>query len=146
LFIDGDWCGSSDRKTLPICNPARPTEPVGHVASASVADVERACLAAHKAFPLWAALSFAERADYLVKVAGVLRSDADELKARTRLFTREHGKILKEASLELSRLGDRFVLTESFAQRLAREEQLPGPPFDTIIFRQPRGVAALIVP
>jgi len=146
LFVDGDWCNASDGKMLPIHNPARPTELVGHVASASVRDVERACVAAHRAFPRWAALSYAERANYLAKIANALRSDVDELEARTRLFTREHGKILKEAALELTRLGDRFVLTASYADELSKEKQLAGPPFDTVIFRQPRGVAALIVP
>ena len=146
LFIDGDWCAASDGKTLPIFNPARPQELVGRVAAATPHDVDRACLAAHKAFPRWAALSYAERADYLLKIVQALKSDAEELAARTRLFTREHGKILKEASLELSRLGDRFLATASFAQRLSEEQHLPGPPFDTVICRQPRGVAALVVP
>jgi acyl-CoA reductase-like NAD-dependent aldehyde dehydrogenase len=44
LFIDGDWCRSSERKTLPIFNPARPDELVGHIASATPRDVERAWL------------------------------------------------------------------------------------------------------
>jgi acyl-CoA reductase-like NAD-dependent aldehyde dehydrogenase len=146
LFIDGEWCDSSSGVTIQIHNPARPQEAVGDIASASVRDVERACTAAHKAFPQWAALSYVERADYLVKIAHALRSDIDELAARTRLFTREHGKILKEAALELTRLGDRFLLTASYAERLSSETQLAGPPFDTLVFRQPRGAAALIVP
>lgn len=146
LFIDGAWRSSSDGKILPIFNPARPDELVGHIASATPHDVDRACLAAHKAFPGWAALSYGERAEYLIKIADALQSDAEEIKARTRLFTREHGKILKEAALELTRLGERFVLTASFADRLAQENRLSGPPFDTLIFRQPRGVAALVVP
>ena len=146
LFIDGAWCDSSSGNTIQIHNPARPQEIVGSITSASVDDIERACAAAHKAFPRWAGLSYAERADHLVKIAHALRSDVDELAARTRLFTREHGKILREAALELTRLGERFLLTASYADRLSREMQLPGPPFDTVIFRQPRGVAALIVP
>ena len=123
-----------------------PDELVGHIASATPHDVDRACLAAHKAFLGWPALSYGERAEYLIKIADALRSDAEELNARTRLFTREHGKILKEAALELTRLGERFVLTASFADRLAQENRLSGPPFDTLIFRQPRGVAAVVVP
>lgn len=146
LYIGGEWRDASDGKTIPIFNPARPDERVGHIAAATVQDVDSACYAAHKAFPAWAALSYRERADYLLRIAEALRSDADELKARTLLFTREHGKILREASLELTRLDERFVLTASFADRLAAETKLAGPPFDTIISRQPRGVAALVVP
>jgi acyl-CoA reductase-like NAD-dependent aldehyde dehydrogenase len=146
LFIDGDWCAASSANTLPVFNPARPDELVGHAADATPHDVDRACSAAHKAFPRWAALTYAERADYLIRIAQALQSDAKDLEARTRLFTREHGKILKEAALELSRLGQRFVLTASYAQELSKEKHLPGPPFDTVVYRQPRGVAALIVP
>ncbi|MGR3290921.1 MAG: aldehyde dehydrogenase family protein, partial [Paracoccaceae bacterium] len=65
---------------------------------------------------------------------------------RSRLFCREHGKIIKETLMEMTRLGDRFRLTAAYAERLGTDENLSGPPFDTIITRQPRGVAALIVP
>ncbi len=34
----------------------------------------------------------------------------------------------------------------SYANDLSKEKELAGPPFDTIVFRQPRGLAALIVP
>jgi acyl-CoA reductase-like NAD-dependent aldehyde dehydrogenase len=46
----------------------------------------------------------------------------------------------------MTRLGDRFTYCASLAKRLAADDELQGPPFDTIITRQPRGVAALIVP
>ncbi|MFT6273650.1 MAG: acyl-CoA reductase-like NAD-dependent aldehyde dehydrogenase, partial [Dinoroseobacter sp.] len=82
----------------------------------------------------------------LLKVAEALTADAAEVETRARLFTREHGKILKETHLELSRLGDRFRLCASYADRLATDEHLNGPPFDLIITRQPRGVATLVVP
>lgn len=146
LFIDGEWGEATAGETFAVHNPARPHEIVGHAASAGTADVDRACKAAHRAFPAWAALSYQERADYLRKVNIALVADADELHARTRLFTREHGKVLQEAALELSRLGSRFQLAASYADRLSADERLAGPPFDTIISRQPRGVAALIVP
>ena len=89
---------------------------------------------------------YGARAEYLLRIAQVLRSDAGQLDARARLFTREHGKVLKEAKLELSRLAERFELTASFAPELAKEKTLTDGPFDTIVFRQPRGVAALVVP
>jgi acyl-CoA reductase-like NAD-dependent aldehyde dehydrogenase len=108
--------------------------------------VDQAVNAAARAFPSWAALSFQERAAYLQKVAERIVQDPDELQARSRLFTREHGKVLREATMEMTRLGDRFNYCISQADRLATDEVLPGPPFDTLITRQPRGVAALIVP
>jgi len=146
LIIGGKWTPASGESRYDLCNPARPDELVGCAAMASREDVDRACKAAHQAFPGWAALSYTDRAAYLGKIADALTADPDELARRIRLFTREHGKILKECEIEMSRLGERFRLATSYAERLARDETLNGPPFDTLITRQPRGVAALIVP
>lgn len=146
LFIGGDEVSAEGGREYGQFNPARPKELVGHAALASKDDVDAAVQSAHQAFPKWAALSFAERAEMLRNVAAALTADQADVLSRSRLFTREHGKITKETMLELSRLGDRFLLSAAYAERLANEEQLQGPPFDTIITRQPRGVAALIVP
>lgn len=146
LFIDGEERAAEGGRNYPIHNPARPSELVGHAAAASQADVAAAVEAAHRAFPAWSALSYAERAAHLAAVADALTADADDVAYRSRLFCREHGKVLKETHLELSRLGDRFRLSASFADRLGTDDTVAGPPFDTIITRQPRGVAALIVP
>lgn len=146
LFINGEIRDATGGATYPIHNPARPEELVGHAAAASADDVDAAVKAAHAAFPGWSATSYAERASLLMKIADVLVADESDVAFRSRLFCREHGKIIKETLLEMTRLGDRFRLSASYADRLAADEQLSGPPFDTIITRQPRGVAALIVP
>lgn len=146
LFIDGEVRPASNDGVYDIFNPARPSELVGRAAAATPRDVDDAVHAAHKAFPSWAARGSGERAEMLRTVAARLTADADDLQYRSRLFTREHGKIARETMLEVSRLGDRFLLSASYADRLAAAEALNGPPFDTVIARQPRGVAALIVP
>ncbi len=146
LFIDGEERQPAGKEYYQLHNPARPDEFVGEAASATPDDIDDACKAAHAAFPAWAALSYAERADYLTKIAKHLTADDKDLNFRIKLFTREHGKILKESTIEMTRLGDRFVYCAAMAERLAAEDKLKAPPFDTIIMRQPRGVAALIVP
>ena len=146
LYIDGAACPASDGGTYAIHNPARPSEIVGHAAAGTPADVDRAMRAAHAAFPAWAALSYAERGAMLRKVAAAITQDMAEVEARARLFTREHGKILRETHLEISRLGERFVQSANYAERLAQDEIIRAAPNDTIITRQPRGVAALVVP
>ncbi len=146
LIIGGEWTPAVRRGQYEVRNPARPDEVVGQAANGDEEDVERAVQAAHTAFPGWAALSFQQRAEILTKAARHLTADDEELQTRIRLFTREHGKILKESTLEMTRLGDRFLSSASFAERLATDAQLPGPPFDTLITHQPRGVAALIIP
>ena len=146
LFIDGQARPATAGRTYEIFNPARPDELVGHAAAAGATDVDAAVQAAYAAYPAWAALSYEERAAYLLKIADELVADEGDVAFRSRLFCREHGKIIKETLMEMSRLGDRFRLSASYAGRLAADEELSGPPFDTIIARQPRGVAALIVP
>lgn len=146
IYIGGESRPASDGAVYDIHNPARPSELVGHAASATVQDVEDAVQAAHTAFPSWAAMGFAERAKILRNVADKLGEDEEDIKYRSRLFTREHGKIARETLMEMTRLGDRFRQAADYGDRMAVEEEIKGPPFDTIVTRQPRGVAALIVP
>jgi acyl-CoA reductase-like NAD-dependent aldehyde dehydrogenase len=146
LYINGKAREASDGGSYPLYNPARPSELVGFVAAGTENDVDDAVQAAHKAFPAWAALSYAERAAQLNRVADLLVGDEAEVDARSRLFTREHGKVRRETLLEITRLGDRFRQTASYSDRLAKDETISGPPFDAIVTRQPRGVAVLVVP
>jgi acyl-CoA reductase-like NAD-dependent aldehyde dehydrogenase len=150
IFVNGARRPASNGARYELFNPARPQELVGHAAAASPEDVNAAVEAGHAAFPDWAALGFAERARLLREVARALTADEEDVAFRSRLFTREHGKIASETLLEMSRLGDRFLQAAAFGERMAVDETMgpaeAGPPFDTIITRQPRGVAALIVP
>ena len=150
LFIGGEARAAAGGRTYEIMNPARPSELVGHAAAGSQDDVEAAVQAADAAFPSWASLGFHRRAGILREVAKALTADEEDVKYRSRLFTREHGKIARETLLEMSRLGDRFLQAAAYGERMAEDEAMGpapvGPAFDTIITRQPRGVAALIVP
>lgn len=146
LFVNGAPCPASDGGTYEIFNPARPDELVGRAAAATPDNVDLAMDAAHAAFPAWAALSYEERGEMLRKVAAAITQDMKEVEERARIFTREHGKILFETRLEISRLGVRFEQAASYGERLACDEILSAVSNDTIITRQPRGVAALVVP
>ena len=145
-YIDGVARAAVGGRTYALYNPARPDELVGHAALSSVVDVDAAVRAAHAAYPGWSQTSYEERAAKLNAVADFLATGQDDVDQRARLFCREHGKIIKETHLEVSRLGDRFRTTAAYADRLAHDDIERGPPFDTIITRQPRGVAILIVP
>ena len=146
LFIDGDDLPAEGGRNYALYNPARPAELVGHAAAASSVDVDKAVKAAHSAFPAWSALTHAERAEKLRAVAAALSANEEDISNRSRLFTREHGKIIKETLVEMSRLGHRFLQVADFGERLARDEEIAGNQFDTLVMRQARGVAALIVP
>ena len=51
IFVNGESRPASNKAVYDISNPARPSELVGHAASATEKDVEDAVQAAHAAFP-----------------------------------------------------------------------------------------------
>jgi acyl-CoA reductase-like NAD-dependent aldehyde dehydrogenase len=69
---------------------------------ASQGDLDAAVAAARRAFPAWAALGFERRRELIFKLADRIAAAADELAP---LLTREHGKPLEQAKLELSVCG-----------------------------------------
>ncbi len=146
IIVNGQARPARSGATFAVNNPAHPSEIVGYAPLANVDDVRQAIDAAASAFIGWSALSPFERADYLFRVSQQLGTAQEDVQQRARLFTREHGKTLRETGMELSRLGDRFALAAGQAEQLATDVHLSTPPNDTIITRQPRGVATLIVP
>src|SRR3982750_1648995 len=90
MYIDGQWCGARDGKTLAVINPADESV-LAEVAYGGRAEAERAIEAAAKAFPAWRALSVYDRAKVLKQTATLIRQRADAI-ART--LTQEQGKPL----------------------------------------------------
>ena len=146
LFIDGKARPATGGVSYALVNPARPSEIVGHAASANRDDVDAAMKAAHGALAGWASLSMQDRAGKLRAIAETLNVDASETAARAELLTREHGKTLFETNIEVTRLADRFGQVAGFAEGVAAEEEVSGAMFDTIVTRKTRGVSVLIVP
>ena len=150
IFVGGNQRPASNGAVYALYNPARPTELVGHAAAATRDDVDEAVRAAHAAFPAWAEIGYEARIAIMLQVAEMLAADEEDIKYRSRLFTREHGKIARETLMEMSRLGDRFRQAAAYGERIMVDETMgpagAGPQLDTIVTRQPRGVAALIVP
>ncbi|MEM8702789.1 MAG: aldehyde dehydrogenase family protein, partial [Pseudomonadota bacterium] len=117
IFINGEERPATGNAVYDLFNPARPSELVGRAAAATREDMNAAVEAAHAAFPAWAALGFEERARRLREIASALVADEEDVKYRSRLFTREHGKIARETLLEMSRLGDRFLQAAAYGER-----------------------------
>lgn len=145
-IIGGEWREAAVGRMYEVNDSAHPREIIGRAALANQDDVRDAIEAAHCAFAAWAALSYAERAERLTAAAAPLAADEARLQDMIHLFTRKHGKIRKESAIEFSRFRDRFAWPVAQAARLAVDEKLSGPPFDTIATYQPRGVASQIVP
>ncbi len=97
LYINGAWGPSAAGRTLPVINPAT-GEPIGTVAYAERADLDRALDAAQKGFIAWRKVSVFERSKIMRKAANLLRERADTIAP---LLTMEQGKTLVEAKGEV---------------------------------------------
>ena len=75
LFIDGAWCDGQGAP-LPVLNPAT-GEPIGNVAHAIVADLERALSAAECGLDRWRHRSGFERSRILRRTASLLRERSE---------------------------------------------------------------------
>ncbi|NBS97396.1 MAG: aldehyde dehydrogenase family protein, partial [Betaproteobacteria bacterium] len=97
LFIDGAWCDAAAGRTIPVVNPAT-GEPIGTVAFAEQADLDRALDAADRGFAVWRKVSAFERSKVMRKAAQLLRDRVDRV---CQAMTMEQGKPLAEAKMEI---------------------------------------------
>lgn len=97
LLIDGEWCDAASGKTQEVINPAT-GKPIGKVAFAGTADLDRALDAAQRGFEAWRRIPANERATTMRKAAGLLRERAPEI---ARILTQEQGKPFAEARGEV---------------------------------------------
>src|SRR5581483_10426167 len=143
LFINGNACAASDKKTLAIINPAT-EETLVEVASASERDVETAITGAQKTYEqTWRDYTPGKRAEVMFEIARVLREHAEEL---SQLESLSIGKPIADARDEIA-LGARTF--EYYAGAISKfgGQTLPVARggFDFTL-RQPMGVVAAIVP
>jgi malonate-semialdehyde dehydrogenase (acetylating)/methylmalonate-semialdehyde dehydrogenase len=101
-------------------------------------------MAAHQAFPGWAATTPLRRARVLNRFLGILQDRTDELAAA---ITNEHGKILSDAKGEIQR-GVEVVEFATAAPQLLKSEytESVGTGVDSFGLRQPLGIVAGITP
>src|SRR6202046_4245494 len=97
LFVDGEWTNAAAGRFLDVMNPST-GEPVGKVAHADRADLDRALEAADKGFKVWRKVSAFDRSKVMRKAANLLRDRGDAIAP---LLTMEQGKPLPEAKGEV---------------------------------------------
>src|SRR3954469_3475882 len=143
MYIDGEWCGAIDGKTLDVINPADESV-LAKVAYGTRAEADRAIEAATRAFPAWRALSVYDRAKILKKTAELMRERADRI---GRALTQEQGKPLLETKTEVLHAADTF---EWFAEEGKRSYGRIIPPTNTAkryyAIKHPVGVVGTITP
>ncbi len=103
-LIDGAWVDAIDGGRWDVIDPAT-EEVIADVPFGGAVDMVRAIDAAHRAFPVWRAMTPYERGAILVRAAGVMRDRAAEL---GELTVRESGKPLAEATREWQIAGELF--------------------------------------
>jgi len=146
FFINNQWVDSVDGKTYQVVDPSK-NEPIAEVALANEKDVDRAVKAAREAFNkgIWSELDGDERAEYMLKVAELMKKRNKEL---ARWETLQTGKPIKES--EDIDIPYSIRAMEYFANQ-AREikgEVIPIPgkyAFDYVTY-EPYGVVGSIVP
>lgn len=140
MFIDGKTVGPPE--WVPIRNPARLEEIVGQAPLGSTADVTLAVDAAARAARGWRMVPVGERAALLAQAGSELQTRGWEWQE---LLTREHGKVLFEAGLDLQIAG---VALEWYGVRpeLAGDRVVEDGRGRLVVRRRPIGVCAGIVP
>jgi acyl-CoA reductase-like NAD-dependent aldehyde dehydrogenase len=128
---------------LEVLDPAT-AEPFEEVSAATPADVDAAVTAAGDAFEGWWATPAARRGELLGRAADHAREQAEELAAS---LTREQGKPLREARLEVERCLETLEHYAGLAKNL-RGGYVPNLDDGAygVVLRRPLGVVGAIVP
>jgi len=140
LLIDGrDVVGPITE----VRNPARLTEAVGGYSTGDRASVDAAVAAAEAAFPGWAARPAQDRAAALTLTADLIDADLANLST---LLTREHGKILADATAEIANTARTLRYYAGLAEYASRETISQDYRGRIVERRAAMGVVAVIVP
>ncbi len=78
LFIGGQWVDGTDGGTIDVINP-HDGSVITAIAEATAADVDRAVVAARKAFPAWSSMAAMDRGRLLLKLADRIEEEQAEL-------------------------------------------------------------------
>lgn len=114
LFIDGQWCDSSDGKTMPLINPAT-EEKIGEIPVATDDDIERVLVSAERAWYEWREVDAWTRSKIIRKIADLIRDNIDVIAP---VLTEEQGKTISEAQGELRSTADQFDWYADEARRI----------------------------
>jgi lactaldehyde dehydrogenase/glycolaldehyde dehydrogenase len=140
-FINGHFGATPAH--LDVTNPAT-HEVISRVPASGAADVDRAVDAARTAGRSWARLPAVERARYLRAIAQGIRRERERLAT---VISREQGKILPLAQVEVDFTADYLDYMAEWARRIEGEVITSDRPNETILMlRKPLGVVAGILP
>ncbi len=143
LYIGGKFeDGEGQFESL---NPAT-GKPWASMPDASPADVDRAVLAAHRAFndKAWRGLTATQRGKLLFKLADAL---AEQTPAIAAIETADTGKIIRETASQIAYIVEYFRYFGGLADKAAGQHlPIDKPDMEVWLRREPIGVVAAIVP
>jgi acyl-CoA reductase-like NAD-dependent aldehyde dehydrogenase len=143
MLIGGEWVNSRSGNSIQILNPST-GEAVDTAPRATVDDVRDAIDVAHTAFGVWSEWTQAKRADVLRRSVELFRMHEKELAT---LLTREQGKPIREAILEIRRFAHTIEYYAGLGKNI-RGGYIPQISENTygLIIKRPLGVVGAIVP
>jgi len=127
--------------SLAVVNPAT-EETIAELEPAGVEETDAAVAAARAAFPAWRAVTPADRARMLCRLAAIVEEHGEEL---ARLETRNVGKPISDARGEVAMVADVFHFYAGAVDK-HHGETIPVAGGVDMTFREPLGVVGLIVP
>ena len=142
MYINGEWCQGEGNATFETLNPAN-GEVYATIADASVADTQRAIKAAADAQPAWAALPFTQRVKYMLKMADVLESMAEEF---TEALVNEAGSWVGKAGFECSVSPEEFRTAAALIYQATGEIVPSAAGKTSMLSREALGVITVISP
>src|SRR5438445_7360150 len=142
-WIDGRSVAGESGRSGPVYNPATGRQ-TGEVDFATAEEVDRAVQAAKAAFATWRRVSLARRAELFFRIRELLHERREEV---AKLLTQEHGKVLSDATGEVTRgleviefcCGIPTLLKSEYSEQASTG-------IDVYSIRQPLGVVAGITP
>ena len=143
LFIDGEFVDALSGETLATLNP-HDNSVIAQVAMAGHADVDRAVLAAQKAFPAWSRMQAADRGRILLKLADLIEANGEEL---ARLESLDTGHPIRDCRmLDVPRTAGCFRYFGGMADKFQGETIPVDAGFLNYTLREPLGVVGQVVP
>lgn len=142
-FAGGEWLTSKTDKYMDIYNPST-GEVIAQTPCCTKDEVEYAIACAKKAFPGWSDIPVGKRVQVLYKFRELLDAHMAEL---TEICAREHGKVWEEAEGDILKVKEPVELACGTPSLMMGESLMnTSKGFDSVLYREPLGVFAGIVP
>lgn len=142
-FVNGAWHVSAADKYMDIYDPSR-GEVIAQTPCCTREEVESAIKAAKDAFPEWSATPVMKRVQVLYRFRDLVEKNMDEL---THIVAREHGKVWDEAKGDILKVKEPVEFACGVPSLMMGESLMDtSSGYDTVLYREPVGVFAGIVP